>query len=159
MLADAAEGDDHRQADGQRADGQRRPAPVAQDRGAGEALLESSTRRERRAGDAGQGRQHERDAQGGDQQHGVHGERPDERRLAADRRPDEQADDADDGEDGDEPAQAGAAGRRQVEPGLERLDRRDPTGAAGRLEGRGEGHREADRDGGDRAVERDDTAR
>ena len=57
----------------------------------------------------------------------------------------DQPEHADDREDGDEPAQPGPAGARQVEPGLERLDRRDPAGATGRLDRRGQRDPDADR--------------
>ena len=56
VLPDAAEGDDHGQADGQRPDRQRRAAAVAQDRGPGEALLEPGDERERGARPPGRGR-------------------------------------------------------------------------------------------------------
>ena len=49
VLADAAERDDHGQADGQGAEGQRGPAAVADDRAAGEPLLDAEDERERDA--------------------------------------------------------------------------------------------------------------
>ena len=90
------------------------------------------------------GRQDERHGERHGEQDRVHEERADEGGLPGTTRPDEQADDARRGEHGDEPAQTRAARGRQVEAGLERLDRRDATGPARRLDGGGEGHDETD---------------
>ena len=108
VLPHPAERDDHRQPDGQAAERQRGPAPVADDRAAGEALLEPEDGRERRPGDPGDGRQDERDQQRGDEQ--------DRRRPtrawttpapAAGARQDDDADERDDDEDDRQPAQPG----------------------------------------------------
>ena len=144
VLADAAEGDDHRQPDGQAAEGQRRAAAIAHDRAAREALLEAEQERERRAGDPGDGGQHERDEQGGDEQDRVDDEGLDDAGRGPGARQDDDADERDDDEHGGQPAQPGVARGRQVEPRPERLDRLDAAGAAGRLEGGGEGHADPD---------------
>ena len=104
----ATERDDHRQPDGQAAERQRRPAPVADDRAAGEALLEPEDGRERRPGDAGDGRQDERDQQRGDEQDRVDDEGLDDTGAAGAARQDDDADERDGHED-DRPASA--AGR------------------------------------------------
>ena len=128
------------------AEGQRGPAAVAHDRAAREPLLEPEEQRERHAGDPGDGRQDERDEQRRDEQDarrrrgpaidpGVTGgprqdEHADERRRRANTTTSQRR------------RRGPGAGR--VEPRLERLDRRDPAGAPGRLEGGRQGHRDAD---------------
>ncbi len=150
MLPDPAEGDDHGQSDGQGADGQRRPRPVAQDGGPGQALLEARHHDERGAGDPGQGRQGEWHGEGGDEQDPVDGERAQEGDLAGAAGPGQEADDRDEAEHGHEPAGAGASGGGQVQPGAQRLHGRDATGPPGGLGRRREGHDEPDREGGQR---------
>ena len=68
MLADATERDDHRQADGQGAERQRRPAAVADDRAPRETLLDAHDERERDARETGHRRQQERDEERGAEQ-------------------------------------------------------------------------------------------
>ena len=65
MLADTAERDDHRQPDGQGAQRQRRSARGRARRSSREPLLEAQDERERDPGQAGDGRQHDRDEQRG----------------------------------------------------------------------------------------------
>ncbi len=75
VLTDAAEGDDHRQPDGQGAQGQRRATPVADDGSAREALLEADQERERDARDPGDDGQDDGDEQGRDEKDRVDRER------------------------------------------------------------------------------------
>ena len=159
VLADPAERDDHRR-------GRSVSAPTVSAVRLGSRTTDARARRSSRRRTSANGRPATRASRAQDER------RRAARRRAAGRvdgerarraptptgvaRPDEQPDDADRDEHADEPAQPGAPGRRQVEPGLERLDRRDPPGPAGRLE-RGR-DRDAEADRGTRrraAVERD----
>jgi hypothetical protein len=60
VARDPADRDDHGESRGHRPDGQRRPAPVAGQRGPGEPLLEAEQPTERPAGDAGDAAEQER---------------------------------------------------------------------------------------------------
>ena len=118
VLADAAERDDHRQADRQRPDGQRRPA-----RGRGRSPRgRAAPRAGRRAGTAARppGRGHRQD----ERARAGRAEQQRRRRRATGAsagpagvaRPDEQAGDADGHEHGDQPAQPRAPRRRRARP-------------------------------------------
>ena len=124
VLADPAEGDDHRQADHERAEGQRGPAAVARTR---PRASRSSMRAKSANGApaiAPAGRQDERDDERRDEQHAVDGERGCAPSPAAGGQA-SIADDGDDGEGTRSSQRRRARRRRQVEAGLERLDRRD----------------------------------
>ena len=154
VLADPAQGDDHRQPDGQATQRQRRPARVAVDRAPGKPLLDPQQQRERRAGDPGHDRQQERDEERADQEDGVDQEGLPDAAGPGRSRQDEDPDEGDRDEDRGQPAQACRARRGQVEPRLERLDRLDPAGASGGLEGGRERHADADEQGDGHDVER-----
>ena len=154
MLPDPTEGDDHRDADGQAAERQGGPAAIADDRTAGEPLLEPEQDRERGSGDPRHDRQHERDEQRGDEQDAVDGQRLDGPGAVRAARQDDHADDGDDPEHGDQPAEPRVASGRQVETGLERFDRLDPTRPARRLDGGREGHADTDHERDERGIER-----
>ena len=154
VLADPAQGDDHRQPDGQATQRQRRPARVAVDRAPGEPLLDPQQQCERRAGDPGHDRQQERDEERADEEDGVDQQGLPDAACPGRSRQDEDPDEGDRDEDRGEPAQACRPRRGQVEPRLERLDRLDPAGASRGLEGGRERDADADEQGDGHDVER-----
>ena len=156
VLADAAERDDHGQADGQGAEGQRGPAAIAHDRAARETLFDAHDERERDARDAGHRRQEERDEQRRAEQDGVDRQALDDGGAAGGARQDHDTDDGDDREDDGQPAQSRGAGRARIEMRPERLDRLDAARPAGRFDGGREGHPDADEQGQDDALDRHD---
>ena len=108
MLPDTAQGDDHRQADGQTAECQGGPALVADDRAPGKPLLETEQDRERHPGHPCGRRQDERDEHRRDQQDRVNDQGLDHAGAIGATWPYDHADKRDRNEDGGEPAQAGA---------------------------------------------------
>ncbi len=151
VLADAAEGDDHGQPDGQAAERQCSPAPVAHDRVARQPCLEPKEQAERRPGHPGDDGQDERDEQRPDEKDGVDGERLDDAGVARRPRQDDQPDGGDHHEDDGQPAQTRRPRTGQVESRPERLDRLDPARPTRRLECGREGDADADEEGdGDR---------
>ena len=123
-----AERDDHRQADHERPEGQRRPVPVAGERAAREALLDAQHERDREAEEAGQRLHEERRDEGRVEQDDVDRHRSSGALVREDRRPGEHRHRRDREEDERDPGEAAAAQARQVvvEPGAPRRARSAP---------------------------------
>ena len=100
---------------------------------------------ERRPGDPGDGRQHERDEQGGDEQDRVDDERLDDAGRGRAARQDDDADERDGHEHAASQRSRAERAAGRSSRARERLDRLDAAGATGRLEGGGEGHADARR--------------
>jgi hypothetical protein len=127
-LGRPAERDDHRQADDEGTEGERRAAAVAGQGAAGESLLEAQDRGQRDPDEAPERRQEERGGERGDQERRVHGQRPVGTHGSGRPRPGDQAEDRHRGERRRQPPDASAPHGGHVEPRAERLDRRDPGG-------------------------------